>query len=101
MKNSYWLASISLYVSPYLIRNLSPPDKTRIGKIIINLIKNSYIGHSEFNRMWLLHCFTQETEWDCEDDFLKLYKNSKASNLKSVNSPFKSLSITFILVVFL
>ena len=57
------------------IRNLSPPDKTRIGKMIINLIKNSYLGHSEFNRMWLLHCFTQDTEWDCEDEFLKLYKN--------------------------
>lgn len=56
------------------IRNLSSRDKTKIGKMIINLIKNSYLGHSEFNRMWLLHCFTQDTEWDCEDEFLKLYK---------------------------
>lgn len=56
------------------LTNLNPLLKKDIGEQFIEILKNSYLGHSKFNRMWILNLFAQSSEWGGESEFIDLYK---------------------------
>jgi hypothetical protein len=46
------------------IKSLSPSDRHRIGKQLLDLIDNSVVGHLEYHRCWILHTFARNRDWN-------------------------------------
>jgi len=52
--------------------------KKNIAKKLIDVLNNSYIGHSIYNRMWILNLFANDKDWNGKDGYvnlLKIYKD--------------------------
>ncbi|MBD3212677.1 MAG: reverse transcriptase [Candidatus Lokiarchaeota archaeon] len=56
------------------IEDFDPTFKNKIGTKIIDYLENSFISHSIFNRMWLLHIFSKNNDYGGEDKFIKYFK---------------------------
>jgi len=55
------------------IRKFDTSTKNSIGKKLLSYLTNSFITHLEYHRSWILSVFTEDTEWDNEKVFCKLY----------------------------
>lgn len=55
------------------LRALGVAEKRDVGRRLLETLDGSTVSHLEFHRMWLLHVFTGEREWDNEDRFVALY----------------------------
>ncbi|MCX6272222.1 MAG: reverse transcriptase domain-containing protein [Bacteroidetes bacterium] len=53
------------------VRSFSKKQKHKVGEIAMSRI-NGFIGGLEFNRMWLLHLFSLDNEWNNEKYFKEL-----------------------------
>jgi hypothetical protein len=54
------------------VRSFNTIQKHEIGKIVIKLIKGSFISELEFNRAWLISLFSKDQEWNNKEYFTKL-----------------------------
>lgn len=48
-------------------------DTHEIGKRVIEMINNDIIGHLEYHRAWILSLFTENSEWNNNEQFIPLY----------------------------
>jgi hypothetical protein len=62
-------------VASYLINLNTIPKalKEQIGKLLIKKLNESYVFHSDYNRMWILHIFSQSDGWGIDEELNKLY----------------------------
>ena len=47
--------------------------KHRIGARLLDICTDSVVGHLEYNKIWILHTFTKNSEWNNDDRFTRLY----------------------------
>lgn len=62
------------------IRNFSKKRKKQIGNKVLNLLYDDYIKSIPYNRMWLLHLFTENCEWNNKDNFVNLLEMFSTDN---------------------
>lgn len=56
------------------LRSLDKAQRQTVGKAILDLLQNSFVGQLPFNRAWMLSLFTKDDEWDNQDEFVSLLK---------------------------
>lgn len=56
------------------LRALGTSTRHKLGKFMLGLMDSSLVGHLEFHRLWILHTFTKDREWDNEEAFASLFK---------------------------
>lgn len=59
------------------VRSFSKPQHDSIGKKVLTLISENFIGSIAFVRIWLLYLFTQNNEWDNIEYLEELLKSHK------------------------
>jgi hypothetical protein len=66
-------------VIKYLKRltDLSTDERSRIGAKILHMLENSIISELDYHRMWALDLFTDSTEWNNQDQFLRLLGSAR------------------------
>ncbi|MBT2600021.1 MULTISPECIES: RNA-directed DNA polymerase [unclassified Oceanobacillus] len=52
---------------------LEQSTKHQIGSQLLNICTDSFVGHLEFNTLWILNTFTNDNEWNNEGRFIRLY----------------------------
>lgn len=67
------LKSIITYLER--VRSFDAVQKHTIGKQMLDVLQNSFIGQLQFNRAWILSLFTKGEEWDNQVTFTELLKN--------------------------
>lgn len=50
--------------------------KKDIGNKMLRLLSNTTVSHLEYHRMWLLNMFTYSTEWNNQDEFVRLFNQA-------------------------
>lgn len=56
------------------LRALNIPRRNRVGKILLDQINTTLVGHLDFHRLWIFNTFTENTDWDNASEFAPLYK---------------------------
>jgi hypothetical protein len=56
------------------VRSFDETHKHEIGKKVIDLFENSFSTELQFNRMWLLHLFSESDEWNNKEFFMEIYR---------------------------
>lgn len=79
------------------VRSFDEAQKKLIGKKVLNLLDESFVGELEFNKMWMLSLFIKGDEWDNQETFSELIKTYKddASIRKLYLALGRSRNITF------
>lgn len=52
---------------------LPQETKHQIGSQLLDICKDSIVGHLEYNKMWIINTFTHDNEWNNTESFTKLY----------------------------
>lgn len=55
------------------LRSLNRAARTKIAAKMINLIRDSTVGHLPYHRCWLLSLFSESADWNQKDQFVELY----------------------------
>lgn len=58
------------------IRRVDAEYRKKLGKFLLDLIKNSVVGHLEFHKCWIISTFTKNKEWDNQDEFVTIYNDN-------------------------
>lgn len=56
------------------VRDFSQKQRDSIGSKILGFVDDSYVSVLKFNRMWFMHLFTKNDEWDNVDQFGAIYE---------------------------
>lgn len=56
------------------VKSFTIEQKHEIGREVIELMENSFVGKLNFNRMWLLNLFASDEVWGNEGKFIELMK---------------------------
>lgn len=56
------------------VKSFSIAQKHQIGKTVMKLLQNSFIGELEFNRSWLISLFSKNDDWDNTHYFLRMLR---------------------------
>lgn len=56
------------------VRDFSQEQKNSIGRKILSFVDDSYVSVLNFNRMWFMHLFTKNDEWDNASQFANFYE---------------------------
>ena len=59
------------------LRRSSVVDHAEIGKRVLQLLSDSIVSELEYHRMWALDMFTHSTEWDSEQEFMRIFSNAR------------------------
>jgi hypothetical protein len=65
---------VLIYVTA--IRKVDTKYRRKLGRFLIELIKNSVVGHLEFHKCWIINTFTKNKEWDNKNEFATIYNNN-------------------------
>lgn len=57
------------------IRKFDIKTKHSVGRRLLSYLNNSFVAHLEYHRSWILSIFTENTEWDNQKVFCKMYSN--------------------------
>lgn len=57
------------------LRFMNPQGRSALGGRLLDLLDDSIVSELAYHRMWIIHVFTESTEWDNEDRFVTLYNS--------------------------
>jgi hypothetical protein len=55
------------------IRSVDEEYRHKLGKYLLDLVRESVVGHLPFHKCWIINTFTKGREWDNEGEFSSLY----------------------------
>ncbi len=58
------------------LQNIDSNLREKIGKKLMQILKESFVGQSSYNRLWILSLFANSSEWGGENELLDLYRKN-------------------------
>lgn len=55
------------------LQNLDTSLRVEIGEKLLDLLENSFIGQSSYNRLWILSLFTKSSEWGGSERLVEIF----------------------------